>query len=274
MIAACTAPALAIAFWRSILGSGATAPFVVVAGLSQFRDLTRRQWLWLLSAGVFLGLHFATWIPSIRFTSVASAAALVATQPVWAALIARARGARVVPGVWVGIVVSLVGVVVLTGIDFHLDPRSLFGDVLALVGAALAAAYVTTGEQARQSLTTANYTVVAYAVSAVVLLPLCFAFGASLTGYSARDWALILGLTAIAQLLGHTLVNVVLQSTSATVVSLAILFELPGAIIVAAVFLGQVPPPQIIPALVLLAAGLVLVVRASRADQPLESPPV
>jgi drug/metabolite transporter (DMT)-like permease len=83
-----------------------------------------------------------------------------------------------------------------------------------------------------------------------------------------------LGLTAIAQLLGHTLVNVVLQSTSATVVSLAILFELPGAIIVAAVFLGQVPPPQIIPALILLAAGLVLVVRASRAEEPLESPPV
>ena len=171
------------------------------------------------------------------------------------------------PGVWVGIVVSLVGSGRLTGIDFHLDPRSLFGDVLALVGAALAA-YVTTGEQARQSLTTANYAVVAYAVSALVLLPLCFAFGASLTGYSARDWALILGLTAIAQILGHTLVNVVLQSTSATVVSLAILFELPGAIIVAAVFLGQVPPADHPLALVLLAAGLVLVVRASRADQP------
>ncbi len=274
MIAACTAPALAIAFWRSILGAGATAPFMAISGLSQFRGMTRRQWSWLLSAGLFLGLHFATWIPSIRFTSVASAAALVATQPVWAALIARARGARVAPGVWVGIAVSLAGVVVLTGIDFHLDPRSLLGDGLALVGAALAAAYVTTGEQARQTLTTVNYTVVAYAVSALVLLPLCVAFGASLTGFSARDWALILGLTAIAQILGHTLVNVVLQSTSATVVSLAILFELPGAIIVAAIFLGQVPPAQIVPALVLLAAGLVLVVRASRADQPLESPPV
>ncbi|MFN8126537.1 MAG: DMT family transporter [Candidatus Nanopelagicales bacterium] len=274
MIAACTAPALAIAFWRSLLGAGVTAPFVMVGGLAQFRGLGRRQWVLLIAAGVFLALHFATWIPSIRFTSVASAAALVATQPVWAALIARMRGVHVAPGVWVGIVVSLIGVIVLTGIDFHLDPRSLVGDALALVGAALAAAYVTTGEQVRQSLNTVNYTTVAYAVSAGVLLPICLVFGAELSGYSARDWLLILGLTAIAQLLGHTLVNVVLQSTSATVVSLAILFELPGAIIVAGLFLGQVPPPQILPALVLLAAGLVVVVRASRADEPLESPPV
>ncbi len=274
MIAACTAPALAIAFWRSILGAGATAPFVFVRGLDQFRALTRRQWMWLISAGLFLAAHFATWIPSIRFTSVASAAALVATQPVWAALIAKGMGARVDRGVWVGIVVSLAGVLVLTGIDFSLDPRSLIGDALALVGAALAAAYVTTGERARQSLSTVNYTTVAYSVAALGLLPLCALFGADLTGYSSRDWLLILGLTAIAQLLGHTLVNVVLQSTSATVVSLAILFELPGAIIVAGIFLHQLPPIQVIPALLMLGFGLILVVRASRADQPVESPPV
>ncbi len=274
MIAACTAPALAIAFWRSILGAGATAPWLFLKGFGEFRALSRRQWVWLISAGLFLAAHFATWIPSIRFTSVASAAALVATQPIWAALIARSMGARVDRGVWVGIGVSLVGVLVLTGIDFSLDPRSLIGDGLALVGAVLAAAYVTTGERARQSLSTVNYTTVAYTVAALGLLPLCVLFGADLSGYSARDWLLILGLTVIAQLLGHTVVSLVLQSTSATVVSLAILFELPGAIIVAAIFLQQYPPVQVIPALVLLGVGLIIVVRASRSDQPLESPPV
>lgn len=274
MIAACTAPALAIAFWRSLLGAGFTAPFLVVRGLAEFRRLDRTGWLWVLGAGLFLGLHFATWIPSMRFTSVASAAALVATQPVWAALIARASGVHVARGVWVGIGVSLVGVVILTGIDFSLDPRSLVGDSLALVGAVLAAAYVSTGERARQSLSTVNYTTVAYLVSAATLVPLCLMFGVSMGGYSRWDWTLILGLTLIAQLLGHTLVNLVLHSTSATVVSLAILFELPGAIIVAAIFLGQVPPLQVVPALALLGSGLVVVIRASRAVDPVESPPV
>lgn len=274
MIAACAAPALAIAFWRSLLGAGFTAPLLAVKGLGEFRRLTRGQWLMLVSAGVFLGAHFATWIPSIRFTSVASAAALVATQPVWAALIARSMGARVDRGVWVGIAVSLVGVLVLTGIDFSIDPRSLIGDGLALVGAVLAAAYVTTGERARQTLSTVNYTTVAYLVSALALVPLCVGLGVPVWGYSARDWLLILGLTLIAQLLGHTVVSIVLQSTSATVVSLAILFELPGAIIVAGLFLGQLPSPQVIPALVLLGAGLVLVIRASRSKEPLETAPL
>ena len=85
---------------------------------------------------------------------------------------------------------------------------------------------------------------------------------------------LILGLTLIAQLLGHTVVSIVLQSTSATVVSLAILFELPGAIIVAGLFLGQLPSPQVIPALLLLGAGLVVVIRASRSQEPVETPPL
>ena len=274
MIAACAAPALAIAFWRSLLGAGFTAPLLAVKGLTEFRQLTRRQWVWLVSAGLFLGAHFATWIPSIRFTSVASAAALVATQPVWAAMIARSMGARVDRGVWVGIAVSLAGVLVLTGIDFSIDPRSLIGDGLALIGAVLAAAYVTTGERARQSLSTVNYTTVAYLVSALALLPLCMGFGVQMWGYSARDWLLILGLTLIAQLLGHTVVSIVLQSTSATVVSLAILFELPGAIIVAGLFLGQLPSPQVIPALLLLGAGLVVVIRASRSQEPVETPPL
>ena len=274
MIAACAAPALAIAFWRSLLGAGFTAPLLAIKGLAEFRQLTRRQWVWLVSAGLFLGAHFATWIPSIRFTSVASAAALVATQPVWAAMIARSMGARVDRGVWVGIAVSLAGVLVLTGIDFSIDPRSLIGDGLALIGAVLAAAYVTTGERARQSLSTVNYTTVAYLVSALALLPLCMGFGVQMWGYSARDWLLILGLTLIAQLLGHTVVSIVLQSTSATVVSLAILFELPGAIIVAGLFLGQLPSPQVIPALLLLGAGLVVVIRASRSQEPVETPPL
>jgi len=274
MIAACAAPALAIAFWRSLLGAGFTAPLLAIKGLAEFRQLTRRQWVWLVSAGLFLGAHFATWIPSIRFTSVASAAALVATQPVWAAMIARSMGARVDRGVWVGIAVSLAGVLVLTGIDFSIDPRSLIGDGLALIGAVLAAAYVTTGERARQSLSTVNYTTVAYLVSALALLPLCVGFGVQMWGYSARDWLLILGLTLIAQLLGHTVVSIVLQSTSATVVSLAILFELPGAIIVAGLFLGQLPSPQVIPALLLLGAGLVVVIRASRSQEPVETPPL
>ena len=262
IIAATQAPALAIAFWRTALGAALTAPWTLTRHLPELRALTARQW-WLCAAGgALLAAHFAAWIPSLRFTSVASSTALVATQPVWAALLARARGVRFPGRVWAGIGVALVGITVLTGVDVALDARSLIGDALALVGAMLAAAYVTVGEAARQDVSTPSYTLIAYSSSAVVLLPVCLLAGAALTGYPASAWALIAALTLLAQLLGHSLINATLRTTSATVTSMGILFEMPIATILAALFLGQWPPLAVVPALVLLLVGVAIVVRA------------
>jgi len=262
IIAATQAPALAIAFWRTALGAALTAPWTLTRHLPELRALTARQW-WLCAAGgALLAAHFAAWIPSLRFTSVASSTALVATQPVWAALLARARGVRFPGRVWAGIGVALIGITVLTGVDVALDARSLIGDALALVGAMLAAAYVTVGEAARQDVSTPSYTLIAYSSSAVVLLPVCLLAGAALTGYPASAWALIAALTLLAQLLGHSLINATLRTTSATVTSMGILFEMPIATILAALFLGQWPPLAVVPALVLLLVGVAIVVRA------------
>ncbi|HEX6888313.1 MAG TPA: DMT family transporter, partial [Candidatus Nanopelagicales bacterium] len=218
LIAACTAPALAIAFWRTALGSGATWAWVAVRHRAEVRALSREQWRRMAWAGVLLGAHFATWVPSLRFTTVASSTALVATQPVWAALIARRRGVAIAPMAWVGIGVALAGILVLTGVDFALTPKALIGDGLALAGAVLAALYVTVGERVRATTTNATYTAVCYAVSAAALLGLVALLRVPLTGFSVRDWLLILAITIGAQLLGHTVVNRVLATTSATVV--------------------------------------------------------
>ena len=274
IIAATVAPAMAIAFWRCFLGSAATAPWVLFRKRAEVLRMTRREW-WLVSAsGLLLGAHFATWIPSLRFTTVASSTALVATQPVWAALIARRRGAHIPRSAWIGIAISLVGVLILTGIDVSVDPRHLIGDGLALAGGILAAAYVTVSESARRTVSTATLTTGLYATSAVFLLALCLVGRQPLFGYSAEAWALIISLTVGAQLLGHTLINKVLSTTSATIVSLAILLEMPGATIIAAVTLGQVPSAGIIPAVALMFAGIVLVIRAGSRVLPSESPPV
>ena len=262
LIAATAAPAIAIAFWRTALGAALTAPWTLGRHLAELRGLSRRQ-MWLCAAGgVLLAAHFATWIPSLRYTSVASSTALVSTQPVWAALMARAAGVRLPRQVWVGIGIALAGVVLLTGIDVSLDRRSLIGDALALVGAVLAAAYVTVGERARVDISTPTYTLLAYSSSAVVLLPVCLVGGIALAGYSTQAWLLILALTVLAQLLGHSLINATLRTTSATVTSMGILFEMPLATMMAALFLGQWPPLAVLPALVLLLIGVAVVVRA------------
>ena len=274
MIAACTAPALAIAFWRCFLGAGATTPLVVWRRRPEVTGLSRRDWRLIVIAGLLLGGHFATWVPSLRFTSVASATALVATQPIWAVFIARFRGATVRPQVWLGIGIAIAGVLVITGIDFTLDPRALVGDALAMVGAMFMAVNVTVGQEVRQSVSTATYTTIAYATSAGALLVLCLLLRVPLGGYDARNWWLIVGLTVIAQLLGHTLISRVLASTTATVTSLAILFEVPGAALIAVWWLGEVPPLALLPGLVLLFIGVTLVILGGDRRVVTEDPPL
>jgi len=263
MIAATAAPALAIAFWRCLIGSGLTGIWVGLRQRAQVARLTRREMRLTALAGLFLGLHFATWIPSLTMTTIAASTALVATQPIWAAFIARATGVRIERRVWVGITIAFSGVIVLTGVDLTVDPQHLVGDALALVGAIFAAAYVSVAERVRRTVDTSTMTFVLYAVSAVTILPLVFVFGDALVGFDAQAWLLILAVTLGAQLLGHSMMNKVLSSTSATVVSLAILFEMPGATIVAAIWLGQVPPLALLPAAALILIGLAIVIRSA-----------
>ncbi|NDH18678.1 MAG: DMT family transporter [Actinobacteria bacterium] len=263
MIAATAAPVLAIAFWRCFIGSGITGVWVIARRWSSLGALTRREIRLTVIAGVFLGLHFATWIPSLTLTTIAASTALVATQPIWAALIARATGVRISSRVWIGIAIAFSGVIVLTGVDLSVDPAHLWGDALALVGAVFSAAYVSVAERVRKTVDTSTMTFVLYAVSALTILPLVFIFGQQLVGFDAQAWALILAVTLGAQLLGHSMMTRVLSSTSATVVSLAILFEMPGATLVAAIWLGQVPPLALLPAAALILAGLVIVIKAA-----------
>lgn len=275
LIAATAAPVLAIAFWRCMIGSGLTGLWVVIRERQQLLSLSKREIKLIIFAGILLGLHFATWIPSLAFTSVAASTALVATQPIWAAFIARARGIHIPRAAWIGIFIALAGVIFLTGVDVRMDSRHLIGDLLALAGAVFAAAYVSVGEQVRQSVSTGTMTFIVYGVSAITVLPLVAIFQQELVGFSAEAWLYILAITLGAQLLGHTLINKVLANSSATFVSMAILFEMPGAALVAAIWLGQAPSVAIYPAAALILLGIVIVIKSSsRIKEPLESPPI
>jgi drug/metabolite transporter (DMT)-like permease len=262
LIRAAAAPAFAIAFWRNAMASGLLVPFTLVRARAELRGLTARDKRLALTAGGLLALHFATWIPSLSFTSVASSTALVATQPVWAALIARYQGDRMPAIGWAGIGISVVGAALLTGIDLHFSARALTGDLLALVGGFFAAAYVTVGAEVRRTVSTTVYTTVCYATTAILLLLLILGTRTKLAGFSGRTWLAIAALTVGAQLLGHSVFNRVLKTTSPTIVSIAILFEIVGATVLAALFLDESPRLAALPAAAFIVAGVVLVIRA------------
>ena len=262
LVRAAHAPALAIAFWRTTLALPVTGAVVVTrdrGALSKLDRLNRRR---TVVAGLFLAAHFATWIPSLSFTSVASSVTLVCAQPIWVALIAHRRGEHVSRAVWRGIALALAGVVLITGVDLTLTPRALFGDVLALLGGMLSGAYLVVGGDVRRVTTTAVYTTLCYAVAALALLGVCFVGRQAIAGYPAATWLALLGLTVGPQLLGHTLVNRVVQTLSPTLISVAILFEILGSTLLAWLFFDEAPPVSALPAALLIGAGVVSVVRA------------
>jgi len=274
LIKAAAAPTLAIAFWRNAMASGVVLPYAVARHRGELRALDRRERRLAALAGVLLAAHFATWIPSLSFTTVASSVALVATQPIWAALVARLRGDDIVGRAWFGIALAVAGAALLSGVDLQISARALFGDLLALLGGVLAALYVTVGAEVRRTVSTTAYTAVCYLTAAVVLLGVCLVSGQSMGGYSAATWWRIVALTVLAQLLGHSVFNRVLKTTSPTVVSIAILFEIVGAAVLAAIFIGERPPLAAVPAAALIAAGVVLVVRSGKRPEVAGTPVV
>jgi len=258
------APMLALAFWRNAAGAVALLPVLVGSERRALAGLRPRHLASSAVAGLFLAGHFAAWLPSLHLTTVAASTALVTTTPVWTALAARLSGVRLAGSVWAGLVLAVVGVALIAGVDVTVSPRALLGDGLALLGAVAASGYMLAGARARRTLGTSTYAVTAYTTCALALAVAAVVAHVPLAGFSTSDWLLIAAITFCAQLLGHTLLNLVVASVGPTVVGLAVLLEVPGALIVALALLGQVPPLLAAPGMVAVVAGVALVIRGSR----------
>ena len=262
LIAFAAAPALAIAFWRNALATVALTPISLGPRRSELRP--RAALRFCVLAGVALAAHFATWMPSVQLGSVATATALVATHPVWQGLIAAVQGRRPSATGWLGITLADAGTEWATGADVRVSGRAVQTDVLALLGAVAVAFYIALGERARTELSTTTYTWICYGTCAAVLLAVCLAGRVPLGGYDRDTWLAILAIVAGAQLLGHSMFNYALHRASATTVSVLALLEVPGATLLAWLWLGQQPRLAALPGLVLTVIGVAIVVLAAR----------
>ena len=260
--AATAASAIAIGFWRNAFGATATLPVAVARRRRDtLRGLPRPTWVAGLVAGVLLAVHFATWLTSLRLTTVAASTALVCTTPIWIVLFDLLRGRAVPRAVLAGTALAVAGGIAITGVDAAASARALAGDGLAVLGAISAAGYMAAGERARRDASTAEYTLIAYTTCAITLVPVAVVAGTPLAGFTTRTWLELLAVTVCAQLLGHSALNAALPRVGATAVALALLFEVPGATLVAWVWPGQTPSAWVLPGTALMLAGLAIVVR-------------
>jgi drug/metabolite transporter (DMT)-like permease len=209
-------------------------------------------------AGAFLALHFATWISSIRLTSIASSVLLVSTTPVFIAVAAWAlQHERFARSTWIGIGVALAGTALIGGGD--LGGSSLIGDFLAVLGAAAAGGYFMAGQAARRDLGILEYATITYAVAALLLWVACMVAHIPLTGYPAHAWWALVGLIVGPQLLGHTFINFALKAIDPTTVSVTVMAEPVLATALAFILLGEVPSLLVLPGGAAILLGIYLV---------------
>ena len=239
------APPMAIATWRLVLSTLMLLPFFAWrGGFAKLRAMGGRDLLALAGVGVALAVHFASWITSLSFTSVASSVIFVHVDSIFVALVSHfVLGERVSRRVALGIGVAFVGAAVIALGDLGVGEENLVGDALSIVGAVALGVYLMAGRRLRQRLDLTTYVTPVYAVSAAVLALGSVAVGAPLVGYDAGVMLMFAAIALVPMIFGHTLYNWVLRWVSAPVVSISLLGEPVGASILAFLILGESPGP-------------------------------
>ena len=275
-----SAPSLIIAAYRLTIAAIFLIPAAIGPGKTDLKKLTGKQIILAIVSGIFLACHFATWISSLAYTTVASSVVLVDTSPLWVALLAPLL-LKEKPGRWVlsglgvalagGLFIGLSDVCQITagGISCPslvslVDGKYFIGDGLALLGALFAAGYLLIGRVLRPKMTLVSYTFLVYGIAALVLIGLAGFAHLRPFGYPSMTYVWFLALAVIPQLIGHSTFNWSLRYLSAAFVSITILGESIGSTILAFFILGEVPPVIKIWGAVLILVGIMM---ASRIEQ-------
>ncbi len=249
------APSLAIAFLRLALSAILLAPFALAREGKTMASFQSQEWLLLALSGFFLALHFATWISSLALTSVASSVVIVATQPIFAALLSFLFLREKMPWLSVlGLGLAIGGSAVIGAGDFSGGSKPLLGDLLSLAGAIFVAGYLLVGRVLRRSLPALAYIFPVYLFAALFLGLICLVTRTPLGPFPSSTYLWIFLLALVPQTLGHSLYNWALRHVKAYVVGVAVLGEPIGASILAVVLFKELPGPASF-----LGAGLILI---------------
>lgn len=265
---------LVIAAGRMAVATLVLAPVALIRHRIELKGLSRKQALLLVLGGIFLGFHFATWITSLEYTSVASSVVLVTTAPLWVALFAPLiLHEKITRTLLLGLIIALGGSAIVTlsssctfqgshlictGFDQALHGRAFIGNILALAGAFLSAGYLMVGRVSRGNLSLPAYAFVVYGIAALVLVLLVTATGQQFLGLPPISYVWLIALGLIPQLVGHSSFNWALKYLPATYVSIALLGEPVGTVILAYLFLREAPSILEIAGGLLILSGIMI----------------
>jgi len=266
-------PSIVIAAWRLTLASAVLLPLALARRRSELKQMSGISWGLAILSGCMLALHFASWINSLAYTSVASSTVLVTTSPLWVGLTAPfLLGEQLSRPLKIGIALALLGSVfigvadVVAVVDGHFQfsltqftnqPNPLLGNSLALIGAIAASAYLIIGRRLRIAMSLLSYTAVVCSTAAFFLVIMATMSGYTLFGYPSVAYLIMLLMAIFPQLIGHSSYNWALGYLTAASVSIAVIAEPIGATLLALLIFREVPNTITLVGSTLLLSGIV-----------------
>jgi drug/metabolite transporter (DMT)-like permease len=274
------APSIVIAAARLTLATLFLAPFILSRHLPDLKTITRREWLLAMLSGIFLAIHFATWITSLEYTSIASSVVLVSTTPLWVALFSpiflnERLGWLAIAGLLLALTggtiigmsdscIFINGQINCPSITSFFNGKAFIGDMLALTGAWMAAGYLIIGRKLRTRISLMPYIFLVYGFAAVVLILFWIISKETLLGYPPTIYLWFILLALVPQLMGHTTINWLLKYLPASFVSVALLGEPIGSTLLAFIIFMEIPGLIKIVGAILILFGIWLVSRKNR----------
>lgn len=231
-------PAMIIALYRVVFTSILAASLGGPRLFASLKAISRRDYLYILVAGIFLALHFAFWINSLNYTSIPSSVLFTNLQVIFVLLFSIMFLKEKV-NTWVigGILLAILGSALIGGGD--LASGRFYGDMLALASGLFIAVYFIVGRQVRSRVDAWPYTSIVSAVAVLVLWPAAALFNLPLTGFELKEWFLFFLLALGPGIAGHGILNWTLKYVKAPVVSVSVLGESVGASILAYIFFRE-----------------------------------
>jgi drug/metabolite transporter (DMT)-like permease len=267
-------PSLVIAAYRTLVAALILLPLMLARHQDEVRALNPADWRLALLSGIALAIHFATWITSLSFTSVAASTVLVSTSPLWVALAAPFfLGEPFTRWLKIGMTLALVGTLIISlgtmvevengrllfnPTDLTTGQRPLLGNTLALIGGLAAAVYFLIGRKLRPNLSLTSYATLVYGTAAICLVLMVWLTGNSLLGYSPQVYLLFLALGIVPQLIGHSSFNYALGYLPAAYVGVTIFMEPITASILALIVFGERPGLMVVFGSVFVLVGVLV----------------
>lgn len=252
-------PSILIATARLMIAAFAMTPFVVRGYWQHISTISQRDLLFAVGAGIFLALHFASWVTSLEYTSVLISVVIVTSSPIWVALLEvfflRAKLPRRVA---IGLVIAIVGGLLIgfggSSVPSEGSSTDGLGALLSLIGAVTVAAYLIIGRKLRSKMPILPYIWLVYGCAGLALTLILLGSGTPILGYSPTAYVLLFAMAIFPQLVGHSALNYAVGYLPATTVSLITQLEPIGSAILALLLFSEVPLPiQILGSAVILA---------------------